>query len=126
MYVIRNIFCIIASVLIVTLSALAFAQNTTQPPQVFFETIPDMPLMPGLEELVDQTAAFDKPQGRIIEAVVKMNDIPRHEIIAYYSNILPQFGWKEHESYKIFIRDNEIFKLQFRENKAVFYVAPKE
>ena len=50
--------------------------NSQHPPSVvFFSAIQDMPIMPGLHELADQTVMFDKPQGRIIEAVAEIDSV---------------------------------------------------
>jgi hypothetical protein len=34
----------------------------------FFQSVNDIPLMPGLNEITDQEMVFDKPEGRIAEA----------------------------------------------------------
>ena len=37
--------------------------------QSFFSTVIDLPIMPGLAEVNNETFFFDKPSGRIVEAV---------------------------------------------------------
>ncbi len=80
---------------------------------LFFNALQDVPLMPGLAELNDQTVIFDKPGGRIIESVADMGGVPRAEILSYYADSLPQFGWKPAGKGR-FIRDLEILELKFQ------------
>ncbi|MCB1532858.1 MAG: hypothetical protein KDJ35_08310 [Alphaproteobacteria bacterium] len=77
-----------------TLSGRAAAQTpgaNTQP--VFFSAIPDLPIMPGLRELPDQTVVFDKAQGRIVESVAFIESQFEEEVRRYYQTTLPQLGW---------------------------------
>ncbi|MCB1562680.1 MAG: hypothetical protein KDJ75_03820 [Alphaproteobacteria bacterium] len=62
---------------------------------VFFQTIPDMPLMQGLEELPDQTVIFEKPAGRIIDAAAALEDeaLAPADVLTFYKETLPQLGW---------------------------------
>lgn len=94
----KLLFCLSLSVFCVS----AFAQM----PSSFFSSIRDMPLMPGLLELPDQTVVFDKPQGRIIESVALIESVTQSDIQAFYEQALPQFGWQRLGS-NSYIRQNE-------------------
>lgn len=80
---------------------------------LFFSALQDVPLMPGLAEMSDQTVIFDKPGGRIIESVADMGGVPRAGILSYYADSLPQFGWKPAGRGR-FVRDSEILELKFQ------------
>lgn len=60
---------------------------------LFFETLQDVPVMPGLTELEDYTLVFDKPEGRIIEMVAKIDGASVRDVRDYYRRSLPQLGW---------------------------------
>lgn len=59
----------------------------------FFSSVPDMPLMQGLQELPDQTVIFDKPEGRIIESVALIETQTPENVLRFYNDTLPQLGW---------------------------------
>ena len=59
----------------------------------FFETLQDVPVMPGLTELEDYKLVFDKPEGRIVEMVAKIEGASIDDVRNYYSRSLPQLGW---------------------------------
>ena len=60
---------------------------------LFFETLQDVPVMPGLTELEDYTLVFDKPEGRIIEMVARIDGASVSDVRDYYRLSLPQLGW---------------------------------
>lgn len=79
----------------------------------FFTLVEDMPLMPGLSELVDETTSFDKPEGRIIEAFAAIESgVTPAQISAYYKVTLPQFGWGAVKN-DVFFRRKEHLELHF-------------
>ncbi len=80
----------------------------------FFSVLQDMPLMPGLVELADQTVVFDKPEGRIIESVAQIHSISEGEIRSYYESVLPQFGWSRIDG-NAFVRGDERLQLSFED-----------
>lgn len=62
--------------------------------QGFFNSLPDVPLMPGLIELEDQAVSFDKPEGRILMAYADVDDsVDMQSLQSYYQQVLPAFGW---------------------------------
>lgn len=78
----------------------------------FFESIQDLPLMPGLVERADATVVFDKPEGRIIESVAEMRGVSDAQVRVYYAGSLPQFGWQP-AGPDVFVRDGERLELAF-------------
>lgn len=71
--------------------------------------IPDLPLMPGLEELPDSGLVFDKPGGRIVEAFAEGRMAPQR-VIEFYDETLPQLGWQR-EAPGAYLREGERLKL---------------
>jgi hypothetical protein len=59
----------------------------------FFETLYDVPVMPGLSELPEKALVFDKPSGRIAQAGAAGNKVSGQDIRAFYAASLPQLGW---------------------------------
>ncbi len=58
----------------------------------FFQSIDDLPLAPGLTEIVDDGVEFDSPAGRIVTAVAGGNARPG-AVRAFYLKALPSLGW---------------------------------
>lgn len=59
----------------------------------YFEDIADLPLAPGLTEQADRGLTFDKPDGRIIEAMAA-GDVAPEAVIRFYQETLPALGWR--------------------------------
>ncbi|MGZ9107243.1 MAG: hypothetical protein ACXW4B_00275 [Micavibrio sp.] len=59
----------------------------------FFSALNDIPLMPGLYELTEETVVFDKPEGRIVESSAVSETEKAPEIRAFYGSVLPELGW---------------------------------
>ena len=95
----------ISIIIFVFFSATAIAQGS------FFLAIDDLPLMDGLDESVDETMVFDSSSGRIIEAL-STGKVTRQQVINFYSETLPQLGWKE-ISVGYFLREDEVLKIEF-------------
>ena len=53
----------------------------------YFTGIDDLPVMPGLVELVDAGVVFDKPSGRIVEAFAA-GDVSAEEVFEFYRQVL--------------------------------------
>ncbi len=60
----------------------------------FFETLYDVPVMPGMAELPDRSLVFDKPEGRFAQAGAAGKSVSEQGIRAFYAASLPQLGWK--------------------------------
>lgn len=59
----------------------------------FFETLYDVPVMPGMAELPDRSLVFDKPEGRFAQAGAAGKEVSEEGIRAFYKASLPQLGW---------------------------------
>lgn len=53
----------------------------------------DVPLMAGLSPVPEESFAFDKPEGRIVEATVR-GAVPAERVRIFYAAALPQLGWR--------------------------------
>lgn len=108
-----RLFCILIWILLPMLCAHA-ETHTTQNDEIpsFFSALQDIPLMPGLEELEDQTVFFDKPEGRIISVLALMHKATPNQVSLYYKTSLPQFGWIPTDE-NLFLRRNESLNLSF-------------
>ena len=60
----------------------------------FFRSIDDLPLAPGLTEVVEEGVEFDSPAGRIVTAVAA-GDVRSDTVIAFYRKALPPLGWSK-------------------------------
>ena len=98
---------VLASGLIVT------AGSAVSEDAAFVSEIRDLPLMPGLIELSDAGLAFDKPDGRIVEAYAR-GSVEREVASAFYRRTLPQLGWRIAGSDR-FEREGERLQLEFLE-----------
>lgn len=67
--------------------------------------------MPGLAERKDLAISFDKPEGRIVEAVAEGRMSPA-EVAKFYATTLPQLGWKGVGNNR-FAREGEELLLNF-------------
>lgn len=76
----------------------------------FFRSIDDLPLAPGLTEVVEEGVEFDSPAGRIVTAVAGGN-ARAAAVRSFYRKALPPLGWSlvPGGSYR---RDGEILTMQ--------------
>ncbi len=94
----------------------------------FFQTLQDIPLMAGLQEIPSETMSFDKADGRIIEVHALLEHVSGEEVFQYYQKSLPQFGWRPTMEKRVFKRDGEQLEMSIEhfENEAFlkFIVSP--
>lgn len=96
--------------------ALDHAPQARQETPQFFESLEDIPLMPGLQELPGETLTFDKPEGRIVEtAAILSGEIGREQVLLYYQSVLPRFGWGKSGENEFF-RAGEVLRISFDGN----------
>ena len=100
----RLLFSLLLSIVIV-----APASATAQQAARFLSVMEEMPLMPGLVEVVDAAVTFDGPSGRIIEAFVA-GSVQVDAVRAFYAATLPQLGWARQANGE-YRRDTEILRL---------------
>lgn len=77
----------------------------------FVVGIGDLPLMEGLVPVAGQVVLFDKPDGRIVQAVAR-GDVAAAAVRGFYARTLPQLGWRPAgpDRYR---RDGEALALEF-------------
>jgi len=85
-------------------------------PATFLSNLDDIPLMPGLTERKDLAVSFDKPEGRIVEAVASGTGTPQ-AVAEYYASVLPQLGWQR-RSDGSYMRENERLAIAARADGA--------
>ncbi len=73
--------------------------------------VDDLPLMPGLRQLLGAGLVFDKPSGRIVE-VYAQGEVKPEAVRAFYARSLPPLGWQI-AGEAAFRRDGEILLLEF-------------
>ena len=59
----------------------------------YLTAVADLPLPPGLVEEVGAGISFDKPEGRIVEALAR-GAVAKTDVAAFYRATLPGLGWK--------------------------------
>lgn len=69
--------------------------------------IGDLPLMDGLIEDPDAAIIYDKPEGRIVEAVAH-GDVTTDEVESFYRTTLVQLGWQATGDNLSFAREGEL------------------
>ena len=79
--------------------------------QAYLAELPDLPLMPGLIEIEDAGIAFDKPDGRSVEAYAG-GSVERQAVRSFYRETLPQLGWQLAGA-DAYAREGERLKLEF-------------
>jgi hypothetical protein len=62
----------------------------------FFKGIDDLPVMPGLEQVIGAGVVFDTPAGRIVEVAAE-GAVTRAQVEQFYAGVLPQLGWRRAE-----------------------------
>lgn len=119
----RIIFAILLFVCVLPFS-LSQANEGMHAPR-FFEAIPDVPLMNGMQEMHDYIFVFDKPEGRIIETLARTDGISVVNIREYYAQTLPQLGWRS-TNHDEFIREEEKLSMQYEEDFLKITIRPKD
>lgn len=111
----RTILCRLA-----LLVPLAFAALPAVAQETFVPGIDDLPLMPGLAADVTESVVFDKPGGRIVEAVAR-GAVPQAEVETFYAETLDALGWRTAGRHR-FAREGEHLDLSFERAGAVLTV----
>ena len=93
----------------ITAFALVLLAAVSARAEGFLSAYEDLPLAPGLTELVESGVAFDSPGGRIVEAFAQGTVKPA-DILKFYATTLPQLGWTR-ESDTLYRREAEVLRL---------------
>ncbi len=103
------VICVLAAGLLGAAGPLAAAEG-------YLAGIPDLPLMPGLQEVPDSGLIFDKPEGRIVEAYAAGAATPQ-AVTAFYDETLPHLGWRR-EKPGAYLREGERLSLELARSAA--------
>ena len=98
-----------ATVIATAIAVLVFAPMRLQAAE-FFRSIEDLPLAPGLTEVVEEGVEFDSPAGRIVTAVAD-GDADPDAVRAFYRKALPSLGWASAPG-GAYRRDGEVLTLR--------------
>ena len=71
----------------------------------------DVPLMEGLVTVDGKSLAFDKPEGRIVEAEAR-GKLARAKVRDFYGATLPQLGWSA-AGPDAWRREGEVLRIEF-------------
>ena len=98
----------------------------------YFTMMQDIPVMPGLTPVEEESYVFDKPEGRILSQSALTTSRDEKEVFAYYAKALPPLGWTR-KTTRIFVRDKERLKItaqKSEENKNAlkihFFLEPQK
>lgn len=75
----------------------------------YLEDVDDLPLAPGLVEDPAARVAFDKPEGRIVQAAAS-GRVDAADVRAFYAQSLPALGWQPGAD-QSWIRDRESLRV---------------
>src|SRR5690606_33126736 len=89
-YPLQSVLFMIVLALASGAGALASGDPENRPS--FLQGIEDVPLMPGLLEMPEESIIFDKPGGRIMESTAVTETLNAGSIRAFYEATLPQLG----------------------------------
>ncbi|MEH6752566.1 MAG: hypothetical protein V7788_00190 [Alphaproteobacteria bacterium] len=95
---------------------------------VYLADIDDLPLAPGLVEDLDARVSFDKPAGRIVEAVATGGS-SGDEVRTFYEQTLPALGWEARGQTR-WERGGETLRIEINQGRAPvvvrFSIAPRD
>ncbi|MBI1209331.1 MAG: hypothetical protein GC191_18860 [Azospirillum sp.] len=76
----------------------------------FVAGIEDLPLMPGLHPVAEESFVFTKAVGRIVHAVAR-GTVSTEAVARFYAESAPQLGWRSLGNHR-FTRDGEVLRLE--------------
>ncbi len=78
----------------------------------FVKGFDELPLMPGLYSVVEDSLIFDKPSGGIVQAEAR-GAVAVAAVRKFYGETVPQYGWRVGDGPDRFVRDGEALHLDF-------------
>jgi hypothetical protein len=99
-------------IIALSLAPAAHSAEKAAAPAQFFSSMQDIPLVPGLAELKEQTVTFDKPEGRIVESVAEIESGNFASVQSTYEQTLPQLGWTKIAE-NSYAREDEFLHLNY-------------
>jgi hypothetical protein len=106
----RNIAAAALTALLLTAPAAALRAAPVADQQLYIAGLGEIPLMPGLTVVEEESLVFDKPDGRIVEATLS-GTVNRQAVRSYYQQIMPQLGWRLTATDR-FEREGEILRME--------------
>lgn len=103
-------FCLCVFVLLFSVPKV-FATDSNQE-TAFFSALENIPLMENMSELEELNISYDTANGRILESYALANDYTQTELLQFYGQVLPQFGWMRLTE-SVFERGRERLSLEF-------------
>ena len=104
----------------------AQAQTTRAPRPEFVPGFDDLPLMRALAVEPNSVVIFDKPHGRLVQAVAH-GHVGRAEVEGFYARVLPQLGWNQ-SAPLVFRREGETIRIEIdgegRNLNVRFFLSP--
>lgn len=89
----RSLAILVLAILLASQFAPQFATGAMAADPEYLTAVADLPLPAGLVEDVDAGISFDKPEGRIVEAIAR-GSVPQADVAAFYRSSLPGLGWR--------------------------------
>lgn len=96
----------IALTLIMLIMTMVSVQAKEVSETIFFDSLYDVPVMPGLVEVSELGMSFDKPNGRISQAAATYAGVKIESIYVFYDQSLSQMGWRKAEQ-GVYSREGE-------------------
>lgn len=87
----------------------------------FLSAIHDVPLMEELYEIKGESLAFDKPSGRIINAIAVSDALTPVQIYNFYDMTLPQLGWNVKDA-GLYEREGEELNIEAKQSGEITMV----
>lgn len=81
-------------VLLVSGLGILFVAEALADEPAYLSSVTDLPLPPGMTEDVEAGLVFDKPEGRIVEALAR-GAIEKSDVAGFYRAALPELGWRK-------------------------------
>ena len=103
--------------IVILICALSIGFKSYAAEGLFFDTLYDVPIMPGLEEVPEMAMSFDKPDGRISQAAATAPQVKEQDIMAFYAESLLQMGWQQ-KTADHYVRDGEELEISIEKTEA--------
>lgn len=88
--------------------------------ETFVTGFEDLPLMPGLVQVQQDSLLFDTPQGRIVQASA-IGAVAEEAALSFYAATLPQLGWRA-SNQMTYHREGETLRIEFKKAGQVLTV----
>jgi hypothetical protein len=90
------------------------SSKTGKPQQQYVAGTEDLPVYPGFISNEGENISYDSPEGRIVDASFRSDNVRAAEVRTYYETTLKQLGWNKKDK-QLYERDGETLQLQIFE-----------